>query len=113
MIQGLTRAIKESWILKGFLGILMISFAIWGVGDSINPAVDPNVAIKVDQVEVRTEELQRRFTAEVNQLRQAIGTDFTAKDAADLGIMDNIVAQLSERATLDMGRSHHGFDNSR
>ena len=109
MIQGLTRAIKESWILKGFLGILMISFAIWGVGDSINPAVDPNVAIKVDQVEVRTEELQRRFTAEVNQLRQAIGTDFTAKDAADLGIMDNIVAQLSERATLDMAARTMGL----
>lgn len=109
MIQGLTRAIKESWILKGFLGILMLSFGIWGVGDSINPAVDPNVAIKVDQVEVRAEELQRRFTAEVDQLRQAIGPDFTSRDAADLGIMDNLVAQLTERATLDMAARTMGL----
>lgn len=109
MIQGLTHAIKESWILKGFLGILMLSFSIWGVGDSINPAVDPNVAIKVDQVEVRSEELQRRFTAEVNQLRQAIGPDFTSRDAADLGIMDNLVAQLTERATLDMAARTMGL----
>ena len=53
MIQGLTAAIKESWILKGFLGLLMMSFAVWGVGDAINPAVDPNVVIKVDQVDIR------------------------------------------------------------
>jgi peptidyl-prolyl cis-trans isomerase D len=109
MIQGLTHAIKESWILKGFLGLLMISFSIWGVGDAINPAVDPNVAIKVEQVEIRAEELQRRFTAEVDQLRQAIGPDFTAKDAADLGIMDNLVAQLTERATLDMAARTMGL----
>lgn len=102
MIQGLTHAIKESWILKGFLGILMLSFAVWGVGDSINPAVDPNVVIKVEQVEIRAEELQRRFNTEVDQLRQAIGPDFTGKDAVDLGIMNNLIAQLSERASLDM-----------
>lgn len=109
MIQGLTRAIKESWLLKGFLGILMLSFAVWGVGDSINPAVDPNVAIKVGQVEIRAEELQRRFNTEVDQLRQAIGPDFSGKDAVDLGIMDNVISQLTQRATLDMAAREMGL----
>lgn len=102
MIQGLKEAIKNSWILKGFLGVLMLSFAVWGVGDAINPAVDPNVVIKVDQVEVRAAELQRRFNVEVDQLRNALGPDFTAREAADLGIMNNLITQLSERASLDM-----------
>lgn len=102
MIQGLTEAIKSSWILKGFLGLVMLSFAVWGVGDAINPAVDPNIVIKVDQVEVRVNELQRRFNVEVDQLRNALGPDFTAKEAAELGIMDNLITQLSERASLDM-----------
>ncbi len=110
MIQGLQKAVKESLLLKGFLGILMMSFAVWGVGDAINPAVDPNVVIKVDQVEVRAVELQRRFTTEVDQLRDAIGPDFTAKDAADLGIMDNLISQLSERATLDMAAREMGLE---
>ena len=110
MIQGLQQAVKESLLLKGFLGILMLSFAVWGVGDAINPAVDPNVVIKVDQVEVRAEELQRRFNTEVDQLRGAIGPDFTAKDAADLGIMNNLIAQLSERATLDMAAREMGLE---
>ena len=110
MIQGLQQAVKESWLLKGFLGILMLSFAVWGVGDAINPAVDPNVVIKVDQVEVRAEELQRRFNDEVDQLRNAIGPDFTAKDAADLGIMNNLIAELSERATLDMAAREMGIN---
>ena len=110
MIQGLKEAVKESLILKGFLGILMLSFAVWGVGDAINPAVDPNVVIKVNQVEVRAEELQRRFNTEVDQLRGAIGPDFTAKDAADLGIMDNLISQLSERARLDMAAREMGLE---
>ena len=109
MIQGLKEAIKESWILKGFLGVLMISFAVWGVGDAINPALDPNVVIKVDQVEVRAEELQRRFTREVEQLREALGPDFTAKQAADLGILDNLIAQLSQMASLDMAAREMGI----
>lgn len=108
MIQGLTNAIKESWILKGFLGVLMMSFAVWGVGDAINPAVDPNVVIKVDQVEISTNELQRRFTSEVDKLRNAVGPDFTARDAVDLGIMENLVAQLSQQAALDMAAREMG-----
>lgn len=109
MIQSLTVAIKESWILKGFLGLVMMSFAVWGVGDAINPAVDPNIVIKVDQVEVRTNELQRRFNAEVDELRNALGPDFTAKEAAELGILDNLVNQLSERASLDMAAREMGL----
>ncbi len=109
MIQGFTVAIKESWILKGFLGLVMISFSVWGVGDAINPALDPNVVIKVDQVEIRAEELQRRFTLEVEQLREALGSDFTAKQAADLGILDNLITQLSQVASLDMAAREMGI----
>ena len=109
MIQGLTVAIKESILLKSFLGVLMISFAVWGVGDAVNPALDPNVVIKVDQVEIRAEELQRRFNMEVNQLREALGPDFTAKQAVDLGIMDNIIIQLSQGASLDMAARSLGL----
>ncbi len=109
MIQGIKEALKESILLKGFLGLLMISFAVWGVGDGINPALDPNVVIKVDQVEIRAEELQRRFNLEVNQLRNALEPDFTAKEAADLGILDNIIVQLSQGASLDMAARKMGL----
>jgi len=102
MIQELQAAVKESWLLKGFLGLVMISFAIWGVGDAINPVLDPNVAIKVDQVEIRAEEIQRRFSGQVEELRNAIGPDFTAKDAAELGVMDSIIEQESMNASIQM-----------
>ncbi len=109
MIQGFQRAIKESILLKAFLGVVMISFAVWGVGDAINPTLDPNVVIKVDQVEVRADELQRRFNLEVEELRNALGPDFTAKQAADLGIFDNILFQLSQSASLDMAARDMGI----
>ena len=108
MIQNLTVAIKESWLLKGFLGLVMISFAVWGVGDAINPAMDPNVVIKVDQVEVRAEELQRRFNQQLTDLRKALGPDFTAKQAADLGILDRLIQQLSQSASLNMAARELG-----
>ena len=109
MIQSFQLAIKESLVLKAFLGVVMISFAVWGVGDAINPALDPNVVIKVDQVEVRADELQRRFNLEVDQLRDALGSGFTAKQAADLGILDNLIAQLSQTARLDMAARNMGI----
>ena len=110
MIQGFQQAIKNSWLLKGFLGVVMISFAIWGVGDAINPAVDPTVAIKVGQVEVGTDEIQRRFTAEVTQLKDALGPDFTDKDAVDLGVMDRIIKQASRAASLEMAAKDMQLD---
>ncbi len=110
MIQGFQQAIKNSWLLKGFLGVVMISFAIWGVGDAINPAVDPNVAIKVGQVEVGTDEIQRRFTAEVTQLKDALGPDFTDQDAVDLGVMDRIISQASQAASLEMAAKDMQLD---
>ncbi len=100
MIQGLKDAIGSSWLLKGFLGLAMISFAVFGIGDAVNPAADPNVAIKVDQFEVRSEELQRRFNSQYEDLRDALGPDFTARDAVELGIMDSLIAELSQMAAL-------------
>jgi len=102
MIQGLQTAIKESWILKGFLGVLMLSFAVWGVGDAIAPSIDPNIAIKVEQMEVQAEELQRRFTQQYENLRDALGPDFTTKDAVELGVMETLIQELTRTAALQM-----------
>ena len=109
MIQGMTRAVKESWLLKGFLGLVMMSFGIWGVGDAIRPPIDPNVVLQVEDFDIRTEELQRRFLAEVRQVQESLGPQFTGKQAVELGILDQIQQQLIHWATANVAVTDWGI----
>jgi len=109
MIQGMTRAVKESWLLKGFLGLVMMSFGIWGVGDAIRPPIDPNVVLMVEDFDIRTEELQRRFLGEVRQVQNSLGPQFTGKQAVELGILDQIQQQLINWATANVAVTDWGI----
>src|SRR4051794_8164972 len=73
MIQSLVVWFKESITVKIFLGLLMVSFGIWGVGDFMNPGMDPNLAIKAGKTEVTLSDLHHRFDEDLDRFKQMTG----------------------------------------
>ena len=89
-----------SWIVKGFLGVLIVSFAVWGIGD-IFSGRSVTTAVKVGSVRVSEAELADAFRRELRRLQQVLGPSVTADQARQFGLDRQVLATTISRAVLD------------
>lgn len=108
MIQFFIDKIKNSIFTKVFMGLMVLSFGIWGVGDVLSPPADPAIAMKAGSFEVRTDELQRRFTGEMNRLRDSLGQQTTPDPALRAAVLNNTVDQLKRTTTTNVAADDFG-----
>jgi peptidyl-prolyl cis-trans isomerase D len=99
LIQMRTKVAK---VLVGLLfGLLILSFAIWGIGDIFRSGQQiPSVA-EVGDIKITQAEFSRDLAREMNTLRQRFGIDFDIAQAQALGIVDQTVQQLVTRALFE------------
>lgn len=106
MLQ-LIRNFAGSWVVKILFVVLIISFAVWGIGD-ITRGVQNGVA-KVGDTTITPQELDREFKAEINRLRQVMGPEFNETQARQLGLVDRALEQLIQRALLAKAAEDSGI----
>lgn len=81
------------------MGILALSFALWGIGDIFTGPRDPAVA-EVGDANITASELQREYTRTLEYWRQATGTQIDAEQARAFGVVDQALEGLVTRAML-------------
>jgi len=67
------RSKASSWVVKAFLALLVVSFAIWGIGDILRA---PRTGVPVATVghrEITPQQLARAFEQELRRLSQQLG----------------------------------------
>lgn len=102
MIEFFRTSVKESLIFKIFLGLLMASFGIWGVGDFLGGgSLTPGTAIKVGNSEVKTSTLQRRFDQDMERFREATGGADIPPEIMKRTVMQTTLDGLKKSATFD------------
>ncbi|MGD1869627.1 MAG: SurA N-terminal domain-containing protein [Neomegalonema sp.] len=94
MLELLRSAVK-SWVAKLLLGLLVLSFAAWGVGDMFSGRVS-SVAATVDGEDITTVEFRREFD---ETLRQLQGLD--VMQASAMGLPQIVLTQLALDKALD------------
>lgn len=95
MLQAL-RSKVGSWVVKILFVLLILSFAVWGVGDIFRDQVSTEVASVGDRT-VTTTELDRAFRTEIDRMRQMFQTDIDTEGARQLGLLDAALDQLISR----------------
>ncbi len=109
MLQAI-RGQVGSWIVKILFVFLILSFAVWGVGDILRTGGPSDVAAEVGGVEVPLVEVDRAFTRQVEQLRRVLGPEFDAAAAARLGVLDQTVEQIVAGTLFDLSAADLGID---
>jgi peptidyl-prolyl cis-trans isomerase D len=99
MIEAL-RSHASGWIAKILIGLLAISFAVWGIGDMFRPPQN-NVLATVGDQEITSEGFERAFDREVRAFGERAGTNITAEQARAIGIDREVLNQLLSGAALD------------
>jgi peptidyl-prolyl cis-trans isomerase D len=102
MIEFFRTKVKDSIFLKILMGIVMLSFGVWGVGDFIGTGnLDPSIAVKVGKAEIRTDEFSRRYTQELERFKQSMGPAATAEEAFRRSIAQALIQDITRTATVN------------
>src|SRR5262245_33039143 len=100
MIQGFVNAIKNSIGMKIFLSVALVALAVLGVGDVVQPGMDPNIAINVGNANISASDLQRRYDQSIQQYKRSTGAKEIPPDL-QRSILSATVDELTSAATSD------------
>ncbi len=94
------RSFARSWVMKAFLGLLILSFAIWGIGDVFTGGTGDAVA-EVGELEVTAQELDDSFRRSLRRLQQQSPEPVSREDAIAMGLLEQSLQSLAAQRLLD------------
>jgi len=93
MLQAI-RSKVGSWIVKILFAFLILSFAVWGVGDIFRDQPAGRTVAEVADTEITIEALDRAFRSELGRLQQVLGPQLDTQTAISMGILDQALRGL-------------------
>ena len=107
MLESLRKQ-TGSWVVKSFLGLLILSFAVWGIGDIFRGPSDATVAV-VGDIEITRTEYSDAYRRELDRLSQRTGQQLDAEQARLLGIQNFTLQRMVNRALFDQVAGSYGL----
>ena len=99
MLDALRRG-ATGWVAKIFLGVLILSFAVWGVADVFR-GYNEGALARVGAQEITTDEFQRALQLELGLLARQIGRRPTLEQARAWGLDSRVLARLIGSAAVE------------
>ena len=103
MLRGIHKA-TSNWLGKAILsvvmGLLIVSFAVWGIGD-IFRGFGRNAVAKIGNTEISIEQFRQFYTDRLQQVGRQVGRAITPDQARGLGLDRQILSQIVAETTLD------------
>jgi peptidyl-prolyl cis-trans isomerase D len=103
MLRGIHKA-SSTWlgkaVMASIMGVLVISFAIWGIGD-IFRGFGLNSAVKIGKTEISIEQFRQFYNDRLQQISRRLGRPLTPDQARALGLDRQALTELIAETTLD------------
>ena len=93
MLEFLRNGVR-TWYFKALLGLLVLSFAIWGVGDIFRPGLSGNTVVKVGNIEIGSQQFTSALQRQMQNLSRTLGSNFTLEQARSLQVPERGVEGL-------------------
>src|SRR5215212_7793320 len=103
MLRGIRKA-SSNWLGRAVMGVVLgliaISFAIWGIGDIFRGFGRSTVA-KVGSTEITVDQFRQIYNDRLQQLSRQVGRPITPDQARSLRLEQQLAGQLVAEAALD------------
>ena len=97
MLQVLRNSVGSIFV-KVLFGLLVLSFAIWGMGDVFTGGLFGNTVVEVGPIKIGTQQVGNEYQRELNRLRRM---NIDPERARQLGLLDRVVQNMVSRASFD------------
>jgi peptidyl-prolyl cis-trans isomerase D len=105
MLQSLRKS-AASFVIKLLAGLLVASFAVWGISDTYIFGQVGDTVAEVGKREIKVPTLQRAFRQEVDRLRQY---NIDEQRAREMGLLDQTLNRLVTTALIDSAAGELGM----
>ncbi len=99
MMDVFRRAAK-SWLAKGLIGLLALSFGVWGIADVFR-GYHSGALATVGSQEISGQEFSSTLNRTLQQIAQQQGQALTVEEARKLGIDQSVLNNLIQEAAVD------------
>ncbi|HUY68515.1 MAG TPA: SurA N-terminal domain-containing protein [Alphaproteobacteria bacterium] len=106
MLQSM-RQLAQTWVVKGLMMFLVLSFGIWGIGDMFRGNPLERTVASVGSIDIDVQALDHEFEQSLAEARQSL-PDLTDQQARQLGLMDKALNAMVERALIDQDLTRLG-----
>ena len=99
-IRNASQGVVGKAIMTVVMGLLIVAFAIWGVGDMLRGFTSSTVA-SVGGTKVTAQEYRAAYDRAVQQYQRRLKRPFTNEEARQIGLDRSILQQLVSEAAVD------------
>lgn len=110
MLQQLRRAAK-SIVAKVLLGLLVLSFALWGIGDVFR-SQGTNTVATLGNKEIDAQQFRNEYDRERQSLTRRLGQPVSNEQAEAMGLRQRVLNQLITEAAFDEANDRLGMQIS-
>src|SRR3954465_2373147 len=114
MLRGIRKA-SSNWlgktIMAAVMGVLIISFAVWGIADIFRGFGQSTLA-KIGRTEISTEQFRQLYTEKLQQIGRQFGRPLTMDQARAFGLDRQVLQQVIAEAALDDNARQLGLGQS-
>lgn len=100
MLDSLRRH-ATGWVAKVLFGILVLSFAIWGIGDIFRAPHGGSTLAEVAGTDVSVREVSNEFDGRMRQMQEQFGTNLDRRAAVSLGLLNQALDAAVARRLVD------------
>ena len=93
------------------MGVLIVSFAVWGIADIFKGFGQSSLA-KIGKTEISTEQFRQIYTERLQQLGRSFGRPLTSEQARAFGLDRQVLQQTIAEAALDEEARRMGLAQS-
>ena len=107
MLTALRKQAK-SWVVKALLLVLVLSFAIWGIGDIFYGNPEEEAVASVGSSEISSGELNNAFNRGLANLQRQFGGQFTREQAIGIGLLQQTMQEQISQRLVDLETNEMG-----
>ena len=110
MLEALRKSVSGI-LAKILIGLLIVSFAVWGIGDMVR-SYGRDVVAQVGDRSISANEFRQAYQIQVSNFSQQFGRRLTPQEAKVLGIEQQVIQRLTGAAAVDNHTTELGLDIS-
>lgn len=100
----------QSWVFKGLMLMLIVSFGIWGIGDIFHGNTLQRTVAKAGSTTISVQELNHEFEQQIIQARQLLGQSLTSQQARQIGMLEKSLDAIIIRTLVDQQAHNFNID---
>src|SRR5262245_46387000 len=110
-IRSAAQGVVGKAIMTVVMGLIIVSFVIWGVGDMLRGFSSSTVA-SVGSAKISAQEYKFAYDRAIQQYQRRFRRPFTNQEARQIGLDRSILQQLLNEAAIDDEAHKLGLDIS-